>query len=98
MKKNCEIEELNNEINRQSACVAQNTKLHEENKILKKAVGIQEGRLRELNQQNCNLQSILTNAADYVSQLENTITSLRIQLEGCSAKDFVMFPRPPDVF
>jgi hypothetical protein len=77
-----------------------NIKINDENKILKKAVNIQENRLKDLNNQNSTLQGIVSQAADYVVTLENTIVQLRQQLDRNTdiSSNYIIPPRPPDVY
>ena len=71
----------------------------EENRILKRAVAIQDGRQKELQGQNQQMQSVLLQAADHITNLERTNRELRIQLESNRGQySFHSFERPPDVF
>lgn len=74
---------------------ARNTKLSEENAILKRAVNIQEGRMKGLNQHNLQLQQILTQAAQRISQLEN---ALGVKNQANDVDSSFNPNRPPDVF
>lgn len=78
----------------------QNLKLDEDNKVLKRAVAIQEGRYRELSQQNQQLKENLVQAVEYVSQQDRTIHHLQEQLRSRNVPEFVAGNRflPPDVF
>lgn len=53
------------------AVEAKSSKLNEENTILKRAVNIQENRIKELTQQNQQFQHILAQAAQRIAKLEN---------------------------
>lgn len=53
------------------AVEAKSSKLNEENTILKRAVNIQENRMKELTQQNQQLQLVLAQAAQRIANLEN---------------------------
>lgn len=71
----------------------------EENRILKRGVAIQDGRQKELQGQNQQLQSVLLQAADHITNLERCNRELRMQLEsGRGQYSFHSFDRPPDVF
>ena len=71
----------------------------EENRILKRGVAIQDGRQKELQGQNQQLQNVLLQAADHITNLERSNRELRMQLEsGHGQYSFHSFQRPPDVF
>lgn len=71
----------------------------EENRILKRAVAIQDGRQKDLQGQNQQLQNVLTQAAEHIGNLERINRELRIQLEPSRVQySFHTFDRPPDVF
>jgi len=75
-------------------------KLQEENKILKKAVHLQNSKSKELEKSfNCQQQS-LSQAAEHIKRLEQTNYALRVHLEANSTpQSFSSFEqRPPDVF
>ncbi len=74
----------------------------EENKLPKKAVAIQDGRNRELNTQNHELQNVLQLASQHIARLEENNRRLQSQLlfsgqynSNNSAHDF---DRPPDLY
>lgn len=69
-------------------------KLTEENQILKRAVNIQEGRMKECNQHNVQLQHILAQAAQRIAQLEHSLGVKKSQ--GGGEPSFGV-RRPPDV-
>jgi hypothetical protein len=71
------------------------SKLNEENTILKRAVNIQEGRMKEMNQQNLQLQQILAKAAQRIAQLEN---ALGVKSQSGDVDSSFEHQRPPDVF
>ena len=71
----------------------------EENRILKRAVAIQDGRQKELVVQSQQLQNVLGQAAEHIANLESVNRELRIQLESNRGQySFHSFDRPPDVF
>ena len=74
--------------------------LGEENKILKRAVAIQESRQRELQSNNQQLELTLQQAVQHIQNLEKVINSLRTQLYGMSraGPDFMLDKPPPDVY
>lgn len=69
------------------------SKVNEENTILKRAVNIQEGRMKELNQQNLQLQHVLAQAAQRISQLEQALSARNLGDDPAVVFD----QRPPDV-
>lgn len=80
--------------------------LGEENKILKRAVGIQDGKLREALTQTQQLQTMLERAKQVMEELDSSNRQLRYQLSlqnntysggGMHFDDFNHQP-PPDVF
>ncbi|CAM9667941.1 unnamed protein product [Ectocarpus sp. 6 AP-2014] len=76
-------------------------RLSAENRILKRAVGIQNTKGKELEGQLHGLQQAAGQAAEYVKRLEQTnyALSVRVQAMGNSgASDFMGGQRPPDVF
>ena len=71
----------------------------EENRILKRAVAIQDGRQKDLQGQNQQLQNVLIQAAEHIANLERINCELRAQLEPSRVQySFHSFDRPPDVF
>ncbi|CAN0275329.1 unnamed protein product, partial [Pylaiella littoralis] len=76
-------------------------RLASENRILKRAVGIQNTKGKELEGQLHGLQQAGGQAAEYIKRLEQTnyALSVRVQAMGNSGpSDFVGGQRPPDVF
>lgn len=94
------ISNENQELHQQCESFAENNiKLNEENRILKKAVGIQENRLRELQNQQQNMQEIMNQAADYIANLERINASLRHRIEcNDSTRSSFLPDIPPDVY
>ena len=76
--------------------------LTEDNKILKKAVNIQESRQRELTSYNRQLESTLEQAVEHIASLEKAILSLKSQLlinGGVgSGPSYHLDQPPPDVY
>lgn len=71
----------------------------EENRILKRAVAIQDGRQKELAGQNQQLQQVLAQAAEHVANLERVNRELRSKVESNRGQySFHTYDRPPDVF
>ena len=72
----------------------------EENRILKRAVAIQDGRQKELTSQNHQLQAVLAQAAEHIANLERNSEELRkkIDREQFSFSHSNFGNRFPDVF
>ena len=72
----------------------------EENRILKRAVAIQDGRQKELTNQNHQLQTVLAQAAEHIANLERSSEELRkkIDREQFSFSHSNFGNRFPDVF
>ena len=68
-----------------------NHRLNDENKILKRAVGIQENKQREM-------QEVMNQAADYITTLERTNSILRLQVESCNYPEPYLPDLPPDIY
>ena len=79
----------------------QSSRLDEENKLFKRAIGIQEGRNREAGAQNQQLREALGQAIEHISNLERANNSLRDHLRmlnGPEAMGHYHHQPPPDVF
>ena len=77
---------------------ADNQKLIEENRILKRGVGIQENRYKDSNTQNKQLREYLRQAAEQIAHLERGNSMLRMQLQRANTPNCVIHDMPPDVF
>eukprot|EP01041_Mallomonas_annulata_P009217 gene9217-19115_t len=75
----------------------QNQKLDEENKLFKRAIGIQEGRYRELGLQHQQIRDALGQAIEYVANLERANASLKDHLRQMNGPEFISYQPPPDV-
>lgn len=76
-------------------------RLTSDNRILKRAVGIQNTKGKELESQLHNMQQATGQAAEYIKRLEQTnyALSVRVQAMGNSGpSDFLGGQRPPDVY
>eukprot|EP01036_Dinobryon_divergens_P022751 gene22751-31040_t len=84
------------------AMSCENKTILEENKILKKAVAIQDNRYRDMVSQNNNLQSVLGQAVERIHYLQDTNKNLSEHiniLKGGLLHGHNSFPPPPpDVF
>lgn len=84
------------------ALSCENKTISEENKILKKAVAIQDNRYRDMVSQNNNLQSVLGQAVERIQFLQETNKNLSEHvniLRGGHLHGHNSFPPPPpDVF
>lgn len=71
-----------------------------ENKILKRAVAIQDSRQKELAGQNQQLQHVLAQAAEHITSLERVNRELRLSIEnkGQYSTNSNYNYRPPDVY
>lgn len=89
-KKDMEVLSLNSRV----------STMNEENKILKRAVAIQESRQRELYSSNQRLESTLQQAVQHIQSLEKVIQSLRTQIydSSHSGPNFMLEKPPPDVY
>jgi predicted nucleic acid-binding Zn-ribbon protein len=90
--------QLESELNRTEGSRKAN---EDENKLLKRAVAIQDSRQRELISQNQQLQQVLAQAAEHIANIERVNRQLRSQLELINSP-FTSFDdhnnRPPDVY
>jgi hypothetical protein len=79
--------------------VSQTAALSEENKVLKRGINILEGRLRETSSQIVENEHVFAQAAQYISELERTVYTLRSQLFASSSSgiDLISPQPPPDV-
>ncbi len=79
--------------------VSQTAALSEENKVLKRGINILEGRLRETSSQIVENEHVFAQAAQYISELERTVYTLRSQLFASSSSGIdLISPQPrPDV-
>ena len=78
---------------------AQVATLSEENRVLKRGMNILEGRLRESTNHIENEEKVIAQAAQYISDLERTVYTLRSQLYSTagSGVQFITPQPPPDV-
>lgn len=82
------------------SCQQQNVRLEEENKILKRAVAIQENRQKEQNNTNQQLRDALYQALEHIAGLERTNNNLKEMFRRSSSlgTDYISPRPPPDVF
>jgi len=102
-RKDQEIQHITNENRSMSSqCVAmiqEHNACLEENRLLKKAVGIQDGRYRELSANYDQLQHVMALAAQHIAQLEKKNEELSSHLSNVMFSSNNNFPpRPPDVY
>ncbi len=101
-----EIERIKNEKNAAEASAAelsaQNAKVEHENKILKRAVTIQQERQNQMSSELDAARRFRVEAEDRIRRLEQVNLTLQYQLQAAnssSGNDFMGFsPRPPDVY
>lgn len=79
---------------------SQHTKAGNENKILKRAVAIQQERQQQMTAELHGARQFKVEAEDRIRRLEQMNLTLQYQLHAKSAPgdDFMGFPRPPDVY
>mmetsp|Transcript_13552 Transcript_13552/g.20346 ORF Transcript_13552/g.20346 Transcript_13552/m.20346 type:complete len:203 (+) Transcript_13552:134-742(+) len=75
-----------------------NSRVLEENRLLKRAVHIQEGRQKEVMTQNQQLKQFLNQAADQISALERSNATLRSHMGMFNQPEPVISHRPPDIY
>jgi len=78
-----------------------NEKLVQENKILKRAVTIQQERQNQAATEIDNARRYKEQADEQIRKLEQAIMTLRYHLQtqhACGSNHFTNFPRPPDVY
>ena len=105
-KKNREVTQmktLNNALSHHmEAMKKENGTLQDDNKLLKRAVGIQDNRNKELNTQNAQLQNVLQLAANHIAHLEEVNRNLQAQLQaavcGSNSSGGYNYQPPPDLF
>lgn len=105
-QKDAEIFSLRSSISQQSLVLSQTqsgkTVCEEENRILKRAVTIQDGRQKELTYQNQQLQNVLAQAAEHITSLERINLELRSKLDQARVQHTFSHSnfdnRFPDVF
>jgi hypothetical protein len=105
-QKDAEIFSLRSSMSQQSVLLSQTqsgkTVCEEENRILKRAVTIQDGRQKELTYQNQQLQNVLSQAAEHITNLERNNLELRTKLDQARAQHTFSHSnfdnRFPDVF
>ena len=107
-EKDVEIASLRAQTQQMQAIVSQaqteRFEMEQENKILKKAVGIHDTRQKELVRQNQGLQEVLGKAAEHIAHLEQQNVQLRMELHATSSnkpfgghQGFDHYG-PPDIF
>lgn len=105
-QKDAEIFSLRSSMSQQSVLLLQSQSgksvCEEENRILKRAVTIQDGRQKELTYQNQQLQNVLAQAAEHITNLERNNSELRTKLDQARAQHSFSYSnfdnRFPDVF
>ncbi len=102
-RKDQEIAHITNENRNMStqclAMIQEHNACLEENRLLKKAVAIQDGRCRELSANYDKMQNVMAMAAQHIAQLEQKNEELTSQLNQMMFSSNCSFPpRPPDVY
>ncbi|KAG7401513.1 hypothetical protein PHYBOEH_000571 [Phytophthora boehmeriae] len=73
-------------------------RLHGENKLLKRAIAIQNQQKDECQQENNALKQLATQAADHIKKLEQANYTLRVHLQTSTSSGMGHHLQPPDVF
>ena len=101
-KRTIEVQELQKqiaELNGQLEKAYSDLKVYdEENKLLKKAVAIQNSREQRINEQHTQYQNIMHQASIHISNLQKENSELRVQLLLDEPYIGTLEHRPPDVF
>lgn len=101
-KKNIEIQELRQQIAELNGVLEKthaNLKVFdEENKLLKRAVAIQNSREQRMNEQFAQYQDVMLQASKHIGKLEKHNSELRAQLLLDEPYIDTLEHRPPDVF
>lgn len=101
-KKTIEVKELHkqlSELNNQLEKAYSDMKVYdEENKLLKKAVAIQNAREQRMTEQNIHYENIMHQASVHINNLQKENNELRVQLLQDEPHIGTLEHRPPDVF
>jgi hypothetical protein len=101
-RKDQEIQHISNENKtmtaRCHAMINEHNSCLEENRLLKKAVGIQDGRYRELSANYDQLQHVMGRAAQHIAMLEKKNEELSEQVHSMMFSGNNSNFRPPDVY
>jgi hypothetical protein len=102
-RKEQELQHLRHEhqqlINRCQEMTKEHNACLEENRVLKRAVAIQDNKYRELSNTNQQMQQVMALAAEHVAKLEQANRELTALVHACEHGSFGGFPPgPPDVY
>ncbi|POM61119.1 hypothetical protein PHPALM_2723 [Phytophthora palmivora] len=101
MKKDAEFQRLGHELQHTQERVAQQAndvaRLQSENKLLKRAVAIQNQQKEEVQNENNALKQLATQAAEHMKRLEQANYTLRVHLQT-STSSGIAHQQPPDVY
>ncbi|KAK1944764.1 hypothetical protein P3T76_003297 [Phytophthora citrophthora] len=102
MKKDVEFQRLGQEFQHTQERVNQQNsdmvRLQGENKLLKRAVAIQNQQKEEVQQENNALKQLATQAADHIKKLEQANYTLRVHLQTSTSAGMGHQQQPPDVY
>ncbi|DBA01125.1 TPA: hypothetical protein N0F65_001753 [Lagenidium giganteum] len=102
MKKDVEFQNMRQEmqqlVQRLHAQEKDSERLQGENKILKRAVAIQNQRKEECLQENAVLKQLTSQAAEHIKRLEQSNYALRVHLQTSNTVTRGDCSQPPDVF
>ncbi|CAH0478361.1 unnamed protein product [Peronospora belbahrii] len=101
MKKEVEFQQLGQELqqtqDRMMHQANELMRLQGENKLLKRAVAIQNQQKDEVQQENKTLKQLTTQAAEHIKRLEQANYTLRVHLQT-STNATIGYRQPPDVY
>ncbi|KAE9025881.1 hypothetical protein PR003_g9118 [Phytophthora rubi] len=102
LKKEAEFQRLGQELQHTQERVAQQAsdvaRLQGENKLLKRAVGIQNQQKEEVQHENNALKQLATQAAEHMRRLEQANYTLRVHLQTSTSAGNGHQQQPPDVY
>ncbi|KAF1318501.1 hypothetical protein FI667_g13900, partial [Globisporangium splendens] len=101
LKKEVEFQQCRHELARVHESTQSKDKeierLHSENKLLKRAITIQNQQKEECQQENVVLRNLATQAAEHIKRLEQSNYALSVHLQTSTSTSSEHF-QPPDVF
>ncbi|KAL4165289.1 hypothetical protein KRP22_004018 [Phytophthora ramorum] len=102
MKKDAEFQRLGQQLQhtqeRVAAQASDVARLHGENKLLKRAVAIQNQQKEEVQHENSALKQLATQAAEHMKRLEQANYTLRVHLQTSTSAGNGHHYQPPDVY
>lgn len=102
MRKDADFQRLGQELQHTQQRGAQQAndvaRLQGENKLLKRAVAIQNQQKEEVQQENNALKQLATQAAEHMKRLEQANYTLRVHLQTSTSAGIGHSQQPPDVY